>query len=111
MDIEKIIQTQKLELGADNKLTACGMWSIHQSQLEKLYEMGYDFFELDASFNPFITNVAFLKNLKKLSARGTCGIDQAGIAGLDLWEINIVNNNKIKDLGFMENLTKCQMVE
>jgi hypothetical protein len=40
--------------------------------------IGLDLIELDVSWNKKITNVSFMKNLKKLYADGNCGIDQNG---------------------------------
>ena len=58
-----------------------------------------NFFEsvakLHASNNSKITNVSFMKNLKIISASGSCGIDQNGIAGLDLVELHAVGNQYI----------------
>ena len=45
-----------------------------------------------------------MKKLKKLHAANNCGIDQNGILGLDLFELNIEKNNKIVDVKFMKNL-------
>ena len=45
-----------------------------------------------------------MKNLKKLDAEGSCGIDQRGINGLDLETLVISKNNKITDWSFMKNL-------
>ena len=54
---------------------------------------GLDLVELDVWNNSKITNVSFMKNLKKLDASGSgCGIDQKGIEGLDLVELNVWNN-------------------
>ncbi len=43
-------------------------------------------------------------NLKKLNIWGSCGIDQQGIEGLNLIELNANYNGKIKDVSFMINL-------
>ena len=45
-----------------------------------------------------------MKNLKILSISGSHVIDQNGIEKLDLIELNIEDNNKIKDVSFMKNL-------
>ena len=47
-----------------------------------------------------------MKNLKKLYANDNCGIDQKGIEGLDLIELNVNGNIKIRDISFMKNLKK-----
>ena len=47
-----------------------------------------------------------MKNLKKLSAYGNCGINQNGIEELDLIELYVDHNEKIKDVSFMKNLKK-----
>ena len=48
-----------------------------------------------------------MKNLKRLKAWGHfCGIDQNGIKGLDLIELDITDNPKITDVSFMKNLKK-----
>ena len=62
-------------------------------------------YELCAVDNKYITDVSFMKNLRKLNANGLfCGIDQNGIAGLDLTELNISDNTNITDISFMKNL-------
>jgi hypothetical protein len=67
---------------------------------------GLDLIELYAGNNKKITNVSFMKNLKKLYASSNCGIDQHGINGLDLIELSASNNNKITNVSFMKNLKK-----
>ncbi len=63
--------------------------------------------ELDVSDNPKITNVSYMKKLKKLNAGGnSCGIDQKGIEGLELVELNVSYNPKITNVSFMKNLKK-----
>ena len=63
--------------------------------------------ELNAWGNPKITNVSFMKNLKKLNTGGgNCGIDQKGIEGLDLVELDVSYNPKITDVSFMKKLIK-----
>jgi len=44
--------------------------------------------------------------LKVLDASYNCGIDQMGINGLNLFEINIYKNDKIYDLSFTKTLKK-----
>ena len=65
---------------------------------------GLDLYVLHVYDNNKITNIAFMKNLKVLTASSTCGIDQNGIEGLDLIELDTRNNNKITDVSFMKNL-------
>ena len=47
-----------------------------------------------------------MSNLQKLNARGDCGIDQNGITGLNLIELDATCNDKIKNVSFMSNLKK-----
>ena len=54
--------------------------------------------------NNKITNVSFMRNLKKLDAYGNYSIDQNGIKGLDLVELDVGNNPKITNVLFMKNL-------
>ena len=61
---------------------------------------------LNASNNPKIKDVSWLKNLKKLGASGDCGINQLGINGLDLIKLDASNNPKIKNVSWMKNLKK-----
>ena len=42
-----------------------------------------------------------MTNLKKLYARADCGIDQDGIHGLNLIELNACYNSKITDVSFI----------
>ena len=65
---------------------------------------GSDLIEFDVGNNNKITNVSFMKNLKKLDAYGDCGIDQNGINGLNLVEFDAGNNKKITNVSFMKNL-------
>ena len=57
-------------------------------------------------------NVSFMKNFKKLNASQNllrnqiCGIDQNGINGLNLIELDAENNKKINNVSFMSNLQK-----
>ena len=46
-----------------------------------------------------------MRNLKKLHAWGCCcELDQNGITGLNLFELNIDDNSKITNVSFMQNL-------
>ena len=47
-----------------------------------------------------------MKKLKILHANGGCGIDQNGIFGLDLVELDASLNNKVTNVSFMRNLKK-----
>ena len=51
-----------------------------------------------------------MKNLKKLYINNICGIDQNGIKGLDLIELDVDNNKKIKDISYMKNLKKLSAI-
>ena len=53
-----------------------------------------------------IIDVSFMNNLQKLDAGEDCGIDQNGIEGLNLIELNVYDNGKIIDVSFMKNLQK-----
>ena len=46
-------------------------------------------------------NVSFMNNLQKLNAADDCGIDQNGINGLNLIELNASNNKKINNVSFV----------
>jgi len=57
---------------------------------------------LNANYNNKITDVSFMAaSLRILDAAGNCGIDQAGIQGLQLVKLNTSDNEKIKDVRFM----------
>ena len=49
----------------------------------------------NVAFQHFL--VSFMKNLKKLNAQSECILDHNGIRGLDLLELNIAHNDKLKD--------------
>src|SRR5438309_1323301 len=53
-----------------------------------------------------LTNLSFMKNLKILNAGGYCEIDQNGIDGLDLIELDVGYNLRIANVSFMKNLKK-----
>lgn len=56
--------------------------------------------------NTKISDVSFT-SLQKLDASGYyCAIDQNGIRGLNLLELNANNNEKIIDVSYMTNLRK-----
>jgi hypothetical protein len=59
---------------------------------------------LDTYNNYNITNISFMKHLEKLNAGNVSRIDQNLINRLDLIELTISFNNKIKDISFMKNL-------
>ena len=56
---------------------------------------------LHATSNPKITNVNHLTNLRTLYANEHCGIDNAGIANLNLQELYVWCNEKITDINHM----------
>ena len=45
--------------------------------------------ELDAYANQKITNISFMKSLKKLNMGGECGIIQNNIKGLEIIDLKI----------------------
>ena len=45
-----------------------------------------------------------MKNLKLLNAHNNYVIDQNGITGLDLTELDVTGNDKITNVSFMKNL-------
>jgi F-box domain len=61
---------------------------------------------LDAYYNPKITNISYMTNLKKLDARGDCGIGDQGIQNLNVVELNAFSNPKITNINHMTNLKK-----
>src|SRR5205807_10203704 len=61
---------------------------------------------LDANYNPKITNINHMTNLKKLCAKGSCGINDNGIQNLNLIELNAHDNSKITNVNHMTNLKK-----
>lgn len=67
--------------------------------------VGLDLIEFICS-TPRITNVTWMKNLLKLNAAFDCGINQEGISGLNLTDLDVSHNSKIFDVSFMSNLTK-----
>ena len=64
--------------------------------------------KLDASFNPKITEVNYLMNLKILSAHGNSGICDESLIHLDLIELNVWNNPKITKISHLKNLKKLE---
>ena len=77
------------------------LYNINEKLLAKLSDqiLGHKIFnhvtQLNAYHNRKITDVSFMTNLKTLGAYGNCGIDQSGINGLNLVELNASRNNKI----------------
>jgi hypothetical protein len=52
-----------------------------------------------------VRDVSFMKSLQILNVSGRkCNVDQKGIVGLNLIELNCNNNNKINDVSFMKSL-------
>ena len=45
-----------------------------------------------------------MKSLQILRANNSCGIDQAGIKGINLEKLYACHNSKIKDVSFMKSL-------
>ena len=86
------------------------LYNINKKYLYKLntpilqYYIFRNVIWLNASFNNNITNISFMKNLKKLNLHGYNNINQDGIMGLDLIELYVDNHDKIKDVSFMKNL-------
>ena len=67
------------------------------SGIDQLGINGFDLFKLNASNNPKIKDINWMKNLKELHVGGNSGIDQLGIHGLDLIiPIPITNGQKKK---------------
>lgn len=87
---------------------------IHLKHLKKLSVFNYninqglinllDLVELSVDNCHYIINVSFMRNLKKLSARESCGIGQDAITHLDLIELDVRGNYKITDVSFMKSL-------
>ena len=88
--------------------------NLRQNEIDKL-----DLIMLNANgYSNDIANVSHMRNLKILSICGRCSrIDQTGINGLDLIELNAADNKKIKNVSFMRNLKildasgKCGITE
>lgn len=65
----------------------------------------YNLTELDASYNPYITNINHLTELTKLFANYTCGITDNGLSNCtQLIELHILHNSKITDINHCVNL-------
>ena len=99
-----------------SNLTITNLYDIDEKYLKMLTTgiLSYPIFkyvtDLNASNNKKITNVSFMKSLKKLSAYGfDCGITQNGIKGLKLVELNTNNNKKITNVSFMKSLKKLDV--
>ena len=92
----------------NNNLSITNLYDIEEKYLNILtndiLRFGIFKYVTKLKCNNKITNVSFMKNLKKLDARYGCGIDQNGIIGLDLVELYTIGNNKITDILFMKNL-------
>lgn len=93
---------------ANNNLRVTDLYNLDKILLEKLDNeiiKKYPFVvKLNACNNSKITNVSHMKSLKKLNARGDCGIDDEGIANLDLVKFNARHNSKITNVSFMKSL-------
>ena len=88
------------------------LYDIDYMYLKKLTDeiLKYSIFShavcLDAGNNKKITDVSAMTSLKKLGAWGNSGIDQKGIEGLQLVELNVNSNEKITDVSMMTSLKK-----
>ena len=84
-----------------DNLRITDLYNINKNLLAKLSDQifGHKMFSYVTQFNTCdnnkITDVSFMTNLRKLNASGNCGIDQSGINGLNLVELNASRNNKI----------------
>jgi len=58
------------------------------------------------NWNDNINNISFLTNLKKLNIANSRGVDQQGISGLNLFELDVTRNKKITNISLMTNLKK-----
>ncbi len=65
--------------------------------------------ELEADFNPLITDLNHMTNLRILSIDGNSGVSDKGIRKLNLISLYANKNNKITDLNHMTNLRILQM--
>ena len=91
-----------------NNLFITDLYNIDKKYLKLLDDnfLKHDIFQQTRKLkaNSKITDVSFMKNLKVLYANDNSAIDQDGIKGLDLIELNASYNNKITDVSFMKNL-------
>jgi len=60
--------------------------------------------QLDASYNPQITDINHLTRLEGLVATGNCGIGDAGLSNLNLLALDISDNPKVTNLNHMTKL-------
>ena len=73
------------------KLNASGFCGINQEGIK-----GLNLIELNAEYNPKITDVSFMKKLRKLDAGFNCGITPEGIRGLNLIKLHTTYNPNFK---------------
>ena len=103
----KIIMRMACKLFYD-KLEIWDFCNIHyryRNTLTNTILLAYPFIRyLNATYNPKITNVNHLTNLKILWACGTSGIDDYGIKNLNLIELYAYNNPKITNANHLTNL-------
>ena len=97
LDVTSLTKLKKLNASLNYKTGSC----IKQSNIN-----GLNLVELDLTNNKLVSEIKFMTNLKKLSAKGISAIDQTSICTLNLIELDISNNNKITDVSFMTNLKK-----
>ena len=100
----EVIIENCLALDKENHLNASSSSKVTQSILEKLLALGFKFLLINAKDNSSITDVSQIKSLQTLDASGNCGINQAGINGLNLNTLYASRNSKITDVSFMTNL-------
>lgn len=91
------------------KLDISRSWHyLYLSSQGKLFKnsglRGLDLHELDASHNPYITDISFLTSLKYLKATGKSGITQTSIQQLNLYFLDASDNKNITNVRFMTNL-------
>lgn len=100
----------KLRIWSNNKITNISfMKSLKELDISNCNISQKDIVRLDlvafcSSFNHRINNVSFMTNLKKLNISRMISMRQTGIAGLNLYELNITSNPIIRDISFMKNL-------
>ena len=82
-----------------NNLQVTDLYNCPEKYLKILSDKELDRYpyvkKLNACNNRKITKVNHMTNLRKLDARGECGIDDKGLEGLNLYKLNAHNNKKI----------------
>ena len=99
-----------------NNLSITDLYDIEEKYLNVLTNniLRLDIFKYVTKLkanNKKITNVSFMTNLKILYASCYPGINQNGINGLDLVELNASYNDKVINVSFMKNLKKLNVSE